>query len=134
MDYVPLTPYAPGVGARSPLSTPPLPPLFMRRPHTTYGSSNAHDASDLASACGIDGPHKFPVFPLATPTRMSVASFEPLLPLLTRRRLLLFIIFPCSARCYSPPPFCLEPFYSLSNSLLVLGILKQSHVTHGFLS
>jgi hypothetical protein len=39
-----------------------------------------HDTYDSTSACGIDLSHKFPVFPLATPTRTSLVSFEPLLP------------------------------------------------------
>ena len=62
---------------------PPLPPLFTRRPRTAYGSSNVHDTNDPASACGIDGLHKFPIFPLPTPTRTSLVSFDPLLTLLT---------------------------------------------------
>lgn len=57
-----------------------LPLLFTRRPRIAYGSSNIHDANDPASACGIDGLHKFPFFPPATPTRTSLVSFEPLLP------------------------------------------------------
>ncbi|KAF9654406.1 hypothetical protein BDM02DRAFT_150841 [Thelephora ganbajun] len=67
-------------------------PLLTRRPRIAYGSSNVHDANDPASACGIDGLHKFSVFPLATPTRTSLASFEPLLPLLTCLCLLPFIL------------------------------------------
>jgi hypothetical protein len=67
-------------------------PLFTRRPRTAYGSSNIHDANDPAPACGIDGLHKFPALPLATPTRTSLVSFEPFLPLLTCCCLLPFIL------------------------------------------
>jgi len=69
-----------------------LPSASTRRPRIAYGSSNIHDANDPASACGIDSFPKFLVFPLATSTRTSLASFEPLLPLLTCRRLLLFVL------------------------------------------
>jgi hypothetical protein len=84
------TPYAPGIGA--PDQRFPLPPLFTRRPRIAYGSSNVHDTNDLASACGIDGLHKFPVLPLTTPTRTSLVSFEPLLILLTCHCSLLFVL------------------------------------------
>jgi len=57
-----------------------------------YGSSNIYDADDPASACGIDGLHKFLFFPLATPTRASLVSLEPLLPLLTCLCSSLFIL------------------------------------------
>jgi hypothetical protein len=81
-----IMPYAPGVGAPDQrFSLPLLPPLSTRRPRIAYGSSNVHDTSDPASACGIDGLHKFLVLPLATPTRTSLASFEPLLSLFTCR-------------------------------------------------
>jgi len=80
-----LTPYAPGVGAPDHrfLLLPLSPPLFTRRPRIAYGSSNVHDANGPTPACGIDGFYKFSIFPLATPTRTSSVSFEPLLPLLT---------------------------------------------------
>jgi len=59
-----------------------------------------HDANDPASACGIDDPYKFLVFPPPTPTRTSLVSFEPLLPLLTCRCSLFFILlFDALGRC-----------------------------------
>jgi hypothetical protein len=67
-------------------------PLFTRRPRIAYGSSTIHDANDPASACGIDALHHLPFFPLATSTRTSLVSFEPLLTLLTRRRLSPFFL------------------------------------------
>jgi len=87
-----ITPYAPGVGASDQRFLLLLLSALTRRPRIAYGSSNIHDANDPASACGIDGLPKFLVFPLATSTRTSLASFEPLLPLLTCRRLSLFIL------------------------------------------
>ena len=75
-----ITPYAPGVGASDQRFLLLLLSALTRRPRIAYGSSNIHDANDPASACGIDGLPKFLVFPLATSTRTSLASFEPLLP------------------------------------------------------
>ena len=81
-----ITPYAPGVGAPDQRFLLPLPSLRSSRAGLVSHMAQAfHDANDPASACGIDGLHKFPIFPLATPTRTSLASFEPLLPLLTCR-------------------------------------------------
>lgn len=93
-DYVPSRHMLPELERLINAFTPPLSPLSTRRPRIAYGSSIVHDANDPASACGIDGLLKFSILPLAhtTPTRTSLASFEPLLPLLTRRCLLLFIL------------------------------------------
>ena len=86
-DYVPLRHMLPELERLITAFTPPLPlhPILTRRPRIAYGSSNVHDTNDPASACGIDGLHEFPVFPLPTPTRTSFALFEPLLTLLTCR-------------------------------------------------
>ena len=75
----------------------PFFPLSTGRPRIAYGSSSLHDANDPASACGIDALHKFPVFPPATPTRTSLVSFEPLLPLLTYLCLSPFILLPMTS-------------------------------------
>jgi len=91
-------PYAPGVERlSSAFYSSPFYPLFTRRPRIAYGSSNVHDANDPASACGIDGLHEFLIFPQATPTRTSLASFESFLPLLTCLLLSFFIL-----RFYGP--------------------------------
>jgi len=122
-DHVPLTSYAPGVGAPDHRFSlpPPFPPLFTRRPRTAYGSSIVHDTNDPASACGIDGLHKFPIFPPPTPTRTSLASFEPLLTLLTRplcRSVLLFCGPPPLPRvCPGQFQEALAKWYSVGGSL-----------------
>jgi len=85
-DHVPLTPYAPGVGAPDQRFSLPFLPSALHAPASYriwLKHSPRHKRS--ASACGIDGLHEFPIFPLPTPTRTSLASFEPLLILLTCR-------------------------------------------------
>jgi len=91
-DYVPLRHMLPELERLINAFYSSLPSPFTRRPRIAYGSSNVHDTNDPTSACGIDGPYKFLVFPLPTPTRTSLVSFEPLLPLLTSRCSLLFIL------------------------------------------
>ena len=91
-----------------------LPLLFTRRPRIAYGSSNVHDANGPASACGIYGPYKLLIFPPPTPTRTSLVSFEPLLPLLTCRCSLFFILlFDDLDRC---PAFALASSRERSHS------------------
>ena len=87
-----ITPYAPGVGAPDQrFSLHPLSSLFTRRPRIAYGSSNIHDTNDSASACGIDGLHKFLIFPLAP---LPLERAQP-------RLNLSFPCLPASVRCFS---------------------------------
>lgn len=88
-----ITPYAPGVGASDQrfLLLPLLPALRVPASYCIW-LKYIHDANDPAPARGIDGFHKFSVFPLATPTRTSLVLFESLLPLLTGLFSLLFVL------------------------------------------
>jgi len=101
----------------------PLSPLFTHRPRIAYGSSNIHDPNDSASACGIDGLHKFLIFPLATPTRASLALLEPLLPLLTCLCSLLFILLLYDLYRYPASPWLvlgIAQWYSVGGLLELL--------------
>lgn len=86
----------------------PFSPLSTRRPRIAYGSSIVHDTNDPIPACGIDGFHKFLIFPLATPTRTSLVSFEPLLPPAYLPLSLLFILLFCG-RTVAPCELWLVP-------------------------
>jgi len=113
-DYVPLRHMLPELMRLINAFHSSLLSALTRRPRIAYGSSNIHDANDPASACGIDGLPKFLVFPLATSTRTSLASFEPLLPLLTYHRLSFSILlFYGLDRC---PAFALASSRELSHS------------------
>jgi len=123
-DYVPLRHMLPELERLiNAFCSLPSPPLFMRRPRIAYGPSNVHDANDPTPACGIDGFHKFLIFPPATPTRTSLVSFEPLLPLLTYLFSSFFILLVCG-RTVAPRKLCSGLFqtapaqwYSVGGSL-----------------
>jgi hypothetical protein len=135
-DYVPLRHMLPELERLiNAFYSPLLSPLFTRRPRIAYGSSNVHDANDPAPACGIDGLHKFPVLPLATPTRTSLASFEPLLPLLICRFSSPSILLPCCPHRY--PALALASSRELSHSgtrSVVCWICRVDGVTFSWLT
>ena len=101
----------------------PFSPLHVPASYCIW-HSNVRDANDSTPACGIDRSHKFLIFPLATPTRTSSVSFEPLLPLLTY----LFHRTPSSFSADAPLPrvspglfrIALAQWYSVGGSLDLL--------------